>query len=81
MSGRYIVVFKNTASQEVIDTQAEAVNENGGSVKNRFNSIVMRGFAAEIPDTYLLTLQSNLGQDDSQIAYIEPDQVVTTQGN
>jgi hypothetical protein len=38
----YIVVFKNTASQEVIETQAEEVDKNGGSVKNRFNSIVMK---------------------------------------
>lgn len=29
-----------------------------------------QGFSAEIPDTYLVTLQSNLSGDDNQIAYI-----------
>jgi len=29
-----------------------------------------QGFAAEIPETYLLTLQSNLQQPDSLIDYI-----------
>jgi hypothetical protein len=38
----YIVVFKNTASQEAIDRQADGVNQNGGSVKTRYNSIIMK---------------------------------------
>ncbi|KAI0305697.1 hypothetical protein B0F90DRAFT_1700154 [Multifurca ochricompacta] len=79
MSGTYIVVFKKTASQDAIDNQASQVNENGGFVKNKFDSIILKGFSAEIPDTYLLTLQSNLSQDDNQIDYIEADSQVTTQ--
>jgi hypothetical protein len=69
------------------------VDANGGSVKTKYNSIIMRvctaglwhsyvpacpacliicdqGFAAEIPDAYLLALQTNLQQSDSDIAYI-----------
>ncbi|KAH9978644.1 hypothetical protein BGW80DRAFT_1280186 [Lactifluus volemus] len=70
MSGKYIVVFKNTASPEVIEKQANEVNENGGVVTNKFSSNIMKGFTAEIPDTYLLTLQSGLQQGDNEISYI-----------
>jgi hypothetical protein len=38
----YIVVFKNTASQEVIDNRANEVSENGGSVTNRFSSAILK---------------------------------------
>ncbi|KAF8274436.1 serine proteinase inhibitor IA-1 [Lactarius quietus] len=79
MSRKYIVVFKSGASPEVIDEQAKRVDDNGGNVERRFNSVVMKGFTAEIPDTYLVTLQSSLTGGDNEIAYIEPDSVVTTQ--
>ncbi|KAH9176416.1 hypothetical protein EDB89DRAFT_1941317 [Lactarius sanguifluus] len=69
-TGKYIVVFKKSASDEAIDQQAEQVNENGGTVEKRFNSSILKGFTAEIPATYLLTLQSCLTAADSQIDYI-----------
>jgi len=78
MSQRFIVVFKKNVAQDTIDRQADAVEQNGGSVNNRFDSI-MKGFSAVIPEEYLLALQSNLQQDNSPIAYIEPDSTVTTQ--
>jgi hypothetical protein len=62
----YIVVFKNTASQEVIDSQANEVTANGGVVKERFS----QGFSAEIPRVYLDTLYSSLQQDGNEILYI-----------
>lgn len=65
------------------------MNANGGSVKTKYNSIIMRvctaspwhsyaacliicdqGFAAEIPEAYLMALQTNVQQSDSDIAYI-----------
>ncbi|KAI9463557.1 hypothetical protein BJY52DRAFT_1184578 [Lactarius psammicola] len=71
MSGKYIVVFKKSASQEVIDEQAEQVSANGGKVDKKFSSSILRGFSAEITNTYLLTLQSSLSGADSQIDYID----------
>ncbi|KAF8492304.1 protease propeptide/inhibitor [Gautieria morchelliformis] len=76
MSGKYIVIFKNNVSQDRVNKYATDVTENGGSVTNRYDS-VMKGFAATIPDQYLTTLQSLQGGDE--IDYIEPDSTVTTQ--
>ncbi|KAI0277431.1 hypothetical protein BGY98DRAFT_980161 [Russula aff. rugulosa BPL654] len=63
MAQRFIVVFKKTASQETIDEQASAINQ-------MFNSPILKGFSAQIPDTYLLALQNSLQGGDSQIDYI-----------
>jgi hypothetical protein len=38
----FIVVFKKDASQDTIDRQADEVNANGGSVKHKYNSIIMK---------------------------------------
>ncbi|GLB37106.1 putative proteinase A inhibitor 1 [Lyophyllum shimeji] len=72
MSQKYIVVFKEHATQDQIDEYANKVNTSGGSVTNRYDN-VLKGFAAAIPDTFLQSLQ---GEDI--IDYIEPDGVVTT---
>ncbi|KAI0769792.1 hypothetical protein BD413DRAFT_613804 [Trametes elegans] len=74
-SETFIVVFKDGVSQAEIDKFANDVNENGGQVKNRYDS-VLRGFSAAIPESFLLRLQSFQG---SVIDYIEPDSTVTTQ--
>jgi len=89
----FIVVFKKDTPQDTIDRQADEVNANGGSVKHKYNSIIMKvrtttpsrfvrtscptslimrnqGFSAEIPECYLMALQSNLLQPESPIAYI-----------
>ncbi|KAH9002011.1 serine proteinase inhibitor IA-1 [Lactarius hatsudake] len=78
-TGKFIVVFKKSASDEVINEHVEAVNANGGTVGKRFTSSILRGFSADIPANYLLTLESGLTAADSQIDYIEPDSIVTTQ--
>jgi hypothetical protein len=49
----YIVVFKRTASEKDIDDQAEEVNRNGGSVKNRFDSNVLRVRATSSGHSYV----------------------------
>ncbi|KAH9992586.1 protease propeptide/inhibitor [Russula vinacea] len=77
MSKRYIVVFKKTASQEVIDKHANEVIQNGGTVKDKYS--ILKGFSAEIPDAVLFQLQNGLQSSDSQIDYIEPDSVARTQ--
>ncbi|KAF8502180.1 hypothetical protein F5888DRAFT_1800663 [Russula emetica] len=69
MSPRFIVVFKKDVPQDTIDRQADAVNQNGGLVNNKFD-FILKGFSAEIPEGYLFTLQNSLGAADSPISYI-----------
>ncbi|KAL7281800.1 hypothetical protein ACG7TL_005123 [Trametes sanguinea] len=66
MSGKYIVVFKDHVPQSEIDKYANEVNANGGSVAQRYDS-VLKGFSATIPEAYLQRLQSF---QDSIIDYI-----------
>ncbi|KAI0332338.1 protease propeptide/inhibitor [Cubamyces sp. BRFM 1775] len=75
MSGKYIVVFKDHVSQSEIDKYVNEVKANGGNVGQRYDS-VLKGFSAQIPESYLQRLQSFQG---SVIDYIEPDSIVTTQ--
>ncbi|KAH9058213.1 hypothetical protein EDB87DRAFT_942729 [Lactarius vividus] len=83
---KYIVVFKKSASDEVINDQAMLVGLNGGTVDKMFSSPLLKGFSAEIPETYLLTLQRGIERclqggftaSDNQIDYIEPDPEVVT---
>ncbi|EMD37810.1 hypothetical protein CERSUDRAFT_105702 [Gelatoporia subvermispora B] len=75
MSGRYIVVFKDGVTQDKIDKYATEVDASGGQVSRKFSSL-LKGFSAEIPESYLTQLKSLEGGD---IDYIEPDSIVTTQ--
>ncbi|KZT10640.1 protease propeptide/inhibitor [Laetiporus sulphureus 93-53] len=75
MSGKYIVVFKDSVSASQIDEYVNQVNSNGGEVSKRFNSL-LNGFAATIPDSFLTQLQSLQG---GVIDYIEPDSEVRIQ--
>ncbi|KAF8973292.1 hypothetical protein BDZ97DRAFT_1912844 [Flammula alnicola] len=69
---KYIVVFKDNVTEEQIEQYVKDINNNGGEVVHRYNSI-LNGFSAAIPDHFLSSLQ---GSDI--IEYIEPDSVVTT---
>ena len=74
MSGnqKYIVVFKEGVNPS--DHKAD-LERNGGKVTHEYGT-VLNGFAAEIPDSYITSLQSLQGD---VIDYIEPDSTVTTQ--
>ncbi|GJE94489.1 hypothetical protein PsYK624_106590 [Phanerochaete sordida] len=77
MSGKYIVVFKKTATPDQINKYADDVNANGGQVKDRWDTgSLLKGFSATIPDQFLTQLQSLAGD---VIDYIEPDSTVTIQ--
>ncbi|KAI0032244.1 protease propeptide/inhibitor [Vararia minispora EC-137] len=76
MSGKYIVVFKKGTPKDVIDKQIEDVKNQGGTITNRFDSILL-GFSADMPANVVANLQNNL--QSNGIDYIEPDQVVTIQ--
>ncbi|KAH8981762.1 serine proteinase inhibitor IA-1 [Lactarius hatsudake] len=75
---KYNVIFKKSASDEVINEQAKQVSLNGGTVNEMFSSSLLKGFTAEIPDTYFLTLERGLTAFNSQIDYIEPHPDVVT---
>ncbi|KAG8896468.1 hypothetical protein FRC01_011792 [Tulasnella sp. 417] len=71
MSQNFIVVFKDTATQEQIDNYVQHVNTGGGEVTNRYDA-VLKGFAAKLTPNLLSNFQG-----DDIIDYIEPDQIVT----
>ncbi|KAF8342120.1 uncharacterized protein EI90DRAFT_3032186 [Cantharellus anzutake] len=72
-TGKFIVVFKDSATKEEIEQYAEKVNNNGGEVTNRYDG-VLNGFAAKLTPQLASSFQG-----DSIIDYIEPDGIVTTQ--
>ncbi|EKM54259.1 uncharacterized protein PHACADRAFT_257985 [Phanerochaete carnosa HHB-10118-sp] len=79
MSGKYIVVFKKTATPEQIRKYADDVTANGGQVKDLWeNRPLLKGFSAEIPNNFVAHLQSLQGD---LIDYIEPDSTVTIQSS
>ncbi|KAG8983122.1 hypothetical protein FRB90_006300 [Tulasnella sp. 427] len=69
--GKFIVVFKQGATQDEINEYAEQVNS--GKVTHQY-ATVLKGFAADLTESQLQNFQ---GSDI--IEYIEPDSVVTTQ--
>ncbi|KAG8912810.1 hypothetical protein FRC03_008039 [Tulasnella sp. 419] len=69
----YIVVFKAHATPEQVEQHANEVQNNGGEVGHRYES-VLKGFSAKLDPNYASNLQGN-----DLIDYIEPDGVVTTQ--
>jgi hypothetical protein len=50
----FIVVFKKDALQDTIDKEADAVNQNGGEVKNKFDFILkVRNAVLDLRTYYL----------------------------
>ncbi|KAF7361909.1 Protease propeptide/inhibitor [Mycena venus] len=78
MSGKYIVVFKSTASQEDISKFKETVTSEGGEIGQTF-ATTMKGFSATLSQKTLTQFNSLQEDPNSPIDYIEPDGVVTTQ--
>jgi len=71
---KYIVIFKEDATQAQIDKCADEVTRSGGGkVEHKYDSI-MKGFSATLSENYVSGLQNNLV--DNGIEYIEEDSVV-----
>jgi hypothetical protein len=51
-------IFKNSAPKAAIDQEIKAIEEAGGTLKQRFDSDIMRGFAAAVPETYAQGLEA-----------------------
>ncbi|GAA6013704.1 hypothetical protein JCM10207_004826 [Rhodosporidiobolus poonsookiae] len=75
MSGNaYIVAFKtDEASVAALDELATSVESKGGSIKHKYNSKIMKGFAG----TFSEDVKAELEQHPA-IKYIEPDGAVST---
>jgi len=68
----FIVVFKDGVTKDQVKKYADDVNSKGGSVTQQWD--IINGFAANIPESFLSSLQG-----DDCIKYIEPNGKVTTQ--
>ncbi|EGO00298.1 hypothetical protein SERLA73DRAFT_136073 [Serpula lacrymans var. lacrymans S7.3] len=73
-SGRYIVTFADSATDEQIAQSIQGLESNGGAVQNRYS--LLKGFSAVIPESYLSSFKSAQGD---LVLSIEPDSVVTIQ--
>lgn len=72
ISGRYIVVFKDSASSRAVEAaKASALGTAGAKVHFTYEA-ALTGFAADLPEAALNGLRRN-----PNVAYIEVDQVVT----
>jgi len=70
----FIVVFKDGVTKDQINKYVNEVNNNGGKVTHRYESL--NGFAANIPESFLTSFRADA---DGLIKYVEPNGVVTTQ--
>ncbi|PWN53925.1 hypothetical protein IE53DRAFT_383562 [Violaceomyces palustris] len=75
----YIVIFKSDAPQSAIDEQKAKIKEQGGTLKQVFDSEIMRGFSATMPQAFAQDLTTaSLGGKHEHIEYVEPDSEVKT---
>lgn len=53
----YIVIFKDNCPSSKIDEHISDVEAKGGKVKQRFDSEIMKGFAATMPEEHASILE------------------------
>ncbi|KAG2008544.1 hypothetical protein CC2G_013967 [Coprinopsis cinerea AmutBmut pab1-1] len=75
MQKRYVIAFRRGVTPEEVDLYMQTINNNGGKVIRRFESII-NGFKAELPEEFLENLRH-----ERTIEYIEPEGVVTEPSN
>ncbi|TIA91572.1 hypothetical protein E3P99_00988 [Wallemia hederae] len=72
---RYIVVFKEDASDDDITKYASQVESSGGKITHPYQpSGIMKTFSGHIPNNFVTTLEGA-----SPIEYVEKDKIMTTQ--
>ncbi|TIA72901.1 hypothetical protein E3P91_01753 [Wallemia ichthyophaga] len=72
---RYIVMFKETATDDEIHKYASQVESTGGKVTHPYTSNgIMKTFTGHIPQNLVSTLEG-----ESPVEFVEKDSVVTTQ--
>ncbi|OGE48377.1 hypothetical protein PENARI_c029G02446 [Penicillium arizonense] len=67
MAEKFIVVFKDNVTPDVIDRYAARVEELGGMMIHRYDGTTLNGFAADLTEQCLTSLQG-----DDLIDYVEP---------
>ncbi|KAJ7188269.1 hypothetical protein C8R46DRAFT_1341082 [Mycena filopes] len=75
MSGKFIVVFKSTATKEQIAEFMDTVKSEDGEIGHVYDT----GFSATLSEKTLNSFKSLQADGDSPIDFIEPDGTVTTQ--
>ncbi|GAA5856576.1 hypothetical protein JCM8547_005873 [Rhodosporidiobolus lusitaniae] len=74
MSNSYIVAFKtDDASVAALDELASHVESQGGSIKHRYNSKIMKGFAGSFSEDVKAEIEKH-----PAVKYVEPDSAVST---
>ncbi|CAG8314506.1 unnamed protein product [Penicillium salamii] len=68
MTTEYIVTFDESATTEHMNAYMHKIQENGGSVTNRFPDMIARGFSARITESDIQDLQQ-----DPLIERLAPD--------
>ncbi|CDU26050.1 uncharacterized protein SPSC_06217 [Sporisorium scitamineum] len=75
----YMVIFKDGTPQSAIEEQKTKVQQAGGTIKQTFDSSIMKGFAATLPDSFAQELTTaSVGGKHEHIEYVEPDSEVKT---
>ncbi|PWY97451.1 hypothetical protein BCV70DRAFT_219282 [Testicularia cyperi] len=75
----YMVIFKDGTPQSAIDEQKSNVQKAGGTIKQVFDSSIMKGFAATMPQSFADELTTaSVGGKHEHIEYVEPDSEVKT---
>ncbi|WFC95030.1 hypothetical protein MBRA1_001670 [Malassezia brasiliensis] len=71
----YVVMFRKSASDKDVDKYVNEVQEQGGTIQQRYNADFLRGFAARMPPKYVEKLEQNK-KHDGLIESIEPNQEI-----
>ncbi|CBQ72676.1 conserved hypothetical protein [Sporisorium reilianum SRZ2] len=75
----YMVIFKDGCPASAIEEQKAKVQQAGGTIKQTFDSSIMKGFAATLPDSFAQELTTaSVGGKHEHIEYVEPDSEVKT---
>jgi hypothetical protein len=77
---KYIVIYRADTQESEIDYHISLLERAGGSVYRRFDSGIIRGYAAIIPDRFLDFLEANLHDEGGIVESISPDGPVSTFG-
>lgn len=72
----YIVVFKAETPPETIDAAAKRLDERGGKIGRRYDT-VLRGFSVALPQSFDIDWLKGLDGVD----YVEADQQVSINGS
>ncbi|KAH9810253.1 putative protease inhibitor [Melampsora americana] len=70
----YIITFKPETTTEELNKYEQQILSQGGKIRHKYDSMIMKGFAVSVPANSLQALSDHPG-----IQNVEPDQVVTTQ--